>query len=77
MSQHRIEHPLRKGLVLSYGFDRILQYYFASVFDLREEKGCLGPIYNTDQTDMVQRLMDNYDAPLEHKFAVMLDLPIP
>lgn len=77
MSQHRIKHPLREGLVLSYGFDRPLQHYFATVFDLREEKDQPGPIFSTERTGMVQSLMSNYGAPEEHQLQVMLDLPIP
>ena len=77
MSQHRIEHPKRKGLVLSYGFDRPLREYFATVFDTREEKDIAGAVFSTSNKSWVQRFMKNYGAPEGHQTQIMLDLPIP
>lgn len=77
MSQHRIPHPKREGLILSYGFDRPLQTYFATVFDNRPEKDTAGAVFSTERTGIVQSLMANYEAPEEHQLQVMLDLPIP
>ena len=60
------------GLSLAYGFDRPLQYYFATVFDsqgdvIRDVTG------RTDIYDLLEEF--KISLPEDHLLALTLDLP--